>query len=408
MTAQRPPATFRTVRNMRLLYAVAVAANVFLFLPVWVVYLTDTRDIALGQVGLLEAFFSAVAVTAEVPTGAFSDRFGRRLTFGVGLAVQGAGLTIFGLATGYPLILLSYVLWALGQSFYSGNASAYLYETLAAEGREGEFAAAIGRVTAVEAGATVAGSIAGAALAALTDLQTPIVLSGAVFAAGLPAVLLMQEPPRGLRGVSERRLSYVETLREGARALRRNRAVAYITLFLIAFAIGRIAMALLQQPFLQLHDVPIGAFGLFIAGAQVLAIGGALVAHRLPRAFGFGRTLALLVLLPAVALLLMGVADHVSAFGAFAVFAVANRVAIPLVADYINQRTPSEVRATVLSVEPLGRELLFVVLSPFYGLGAEQSLPATLTAVGALFLTAAGIAYLLWLRTERAAVRQGA
>lgn len=409
MAASTATRTFSASRNIRLLYASAMVTGSLPFLAVWVVYLTDFRSLTLAQVGVLEGFFWSVAIISEMPTGAFSDRFGRRLTFIVGNVVQGLGLLLFALADSYPLLLVSYVLWALGIAFHSGNVEAYLYEALAADGREDEFPAALGRLHALATGAMLAGALGGAALAGATTLQVPIFAGGAAFFVAVPLAVALRDVPQVRRATP---LGYIQTLRESGRALRRDPAAAFMILFGVAFAISSVAGMLLTQPFLQRHDVPVAAFGLFLAPIQLLSIAGALVAYRLPAIFGFGRTMALLFIAPSIALMLMGFVDHVVMFAGFAVTRLAFNLRVPLAADYLNRRTASDIRATVLSVQPLGRSLVLALMAPAAGLLAHRSLGGAFLALGAMTFVAAGASYLLWLRADRASakveVREGA
>ena len=108
-----PPRAFRADRNVRLLYLFTLVRQSHPHLAIWVVYLTEFRDLTLAQVGILEGFFWVAALLAEIPTGAFADRYGRRLTFAVGAAVEGTGILVFALASGFAILLPSYVLWSL-------------------------------------------------------------------------------------------------------------------------------------------------------------------------------------------------------------------------------------------------------------------------------------------------------
>jgi MFS family permease len=389
---------FSANRNIRLLYVATIVAGTLPFLPIWIIYLTDLRGLTLAQIGLMETFFWGVAIVMEVPTGAFSDRFGRRPTLLLGYGVQAIGVLVFALAGSFPLLLVSYALWSVGMAFGSGTIEAYLYEALAAEGREDEFPATMGRQTGFALLATTFGVIGGAALAGAISLRAPIFLAVATFVAAMPLVALMQEPPRARRATP---LGYVQTITEGGRALRRSPAVAFMILLGISFALAGSAPMLLQQPFLQHHEVPIAAFGLFVGPVQLVGAAGALLAYRLPRLFGFARSMALLVAALVFALLLLGAVDHLGAFAGFAIARLAMHARLPLATDYINRRTPSDVRATVLSVRPLGAALVLAIVGPFVGFAAERSLQGAFLAAAIVTLLTASTSYLLWLRADR-------
>ncbi len=399
-----PSGTFSARRNIRLLTASTIIAESMLFLPIWIVYLTDLRGLSLGEVGVMETFFWAVAIVAEVPTGAFSDRFGRRATFIVADAMGAAGILLFALAGNLPLLILSYVLWSGGIAFNSGNMDAYVFETLAAEGRQDDFPKMIGRITAFGAFATMAGSLIGALMAGLISLQAPIFAGAAMFVVAIPIVALLQEPPQRRSAIP---LGYMQTMREGGRALRRTPHVALLILATTMFILAATAGMMLNQPFLQHYDVPIAAFGLFFAPLQLLAALGVLLVYRLPQLIGMRRSLTLLFFLPPLVLVIMGSIDHLGAFAGFAIARTAMNSRAPLINDYINRRTNSEVRATVLSVRHLGVSIMFAVGAPIAGLLGERSLQGALTTIGLATLLLGGVVYVLWLRADRRAPEPG-
>ena len=64
---------------------------------------------------------------------------GRRPTLALGALLSAAGVTLFGLAGTYQLILFSYVVWGASFALMSGADSAFLYDSLKALGREDEY-----------------------------------------------------------------------------------------------------------------------------------------------------------------------------------------------------------------------------------------------------------------------------
>jgi MFS family permease len=394
-----PPHAFRADRNVRLLYLFTLLRQSQPHLAVWVVYLTEFRDLTLTQVGILEGFFWVAALLAEIPTGAFADRFGRRLTFVVGAAVEGVGILVFALASDFPVLLLSYVLWSLGIAFASGNDTAYLYDALAVEGQEHDYTRRAGRNAALGKGSIMAGSIAGSAIAAAYTLQTPILLAAVPYALAIPVALRMQEPP----ATRSRQLSYGGTLREAIAAVRGDPAVRWLILFQIALSIIFIADFLLMQPFLRSHQVPIAIFGLLQVPVRLAGAAGSVLAHRVSDALGLRSAVGAALASALSGLALLAAFDHVAAFAGFVVFQFATGAIMPSLGAYVNDRTRSEVRATVLSVAPLGTSIAFVLASPCAGVVGDFSLRVAFGGMGGAILVLAGGAYLLWLRIDRAA-----
>lgn len=398
--ATRPARPFAVTRNLRLLYTLGTLTMAQPGLAIWVVYLLDFRGLTLTQVGVMEAFFWGVKLLIEVPSGAVADRFGRRATFWIGLIIEGSGVAMFAFASSFPILLVSYVLWSSGLSFRSGNDQAYLYDTLASGHRSEEFSERTGIYGALTTAAFTISGIAGAWLASLTTLQVPMVLGIVPFISAAVCLAFMQEPPRVLG--TQGHLPYAETLRTAWDVLRRNRLVRYavLTQIFVTTALG--ASFLLVQPFLQEHRVDIGLFGLLQAPAAMAGAGASILSARLARALGVLRLGWLTLLLTIGGLLVVAAIDHVLAFAGIVAVQIAIGAATPAITGYVNDRTDSNIRATMMSVVPLGTSLTWALTGPFAGTLGDASLPLAFGAMAAVILASAGASLLLWQRAERA------
>ncbi|MCS7294534.1 MAG: hypothetical protein NZ761_03965, partial [Dehalococcoidia bacterium] len=136
--------------NVWKFYAFRGLVHFQLWLPIWVVYLTDERGFSLTQVTALDAPFWVLMVLLEVPTGAVADRWGRKTSLSLGALLYTATIVGFGLATTYWLVLASYLLWAVAWTLFSGADAAFLYDSLKAMGREAEYQKLYGRAWAVD------------------------------------------------------------------------------------------------------------------------------------------------------------------------------------------------------------------------------------------------------------------
>ena len=396
MTAAIEARPFRATRNLRLLLGFMAVGRLQPHLAVWVIYLTDYRDLSLAQVGMMETFFQVVKVVAQVPTGAFADRFGRRLTFIVGMAIEGTGILLFGLAGNFPLLVVAYAFWAFGLTFWQGNENAYIYDSLSAEERESEYPTHAGRLLAITAIAGMTGSIVGSAIAARWGLAWGV-LAGALPA--IPAMLValsMREPPQHGRV----RLPYLATLRGAFAALRARAAVRWAILFEVTLAGSRPAPALLLQPFLARHDVPVAWFGAAIIPVAAGAILGSVGSAWVVRTFGVRRTFALALGGSLAALIVLATVDHLIALAAYALLQASLGLGGPALSAYVNARTESAVRATVLSVAPLGIALIFSVTAAIAGIIGDRHLLLAYTTLAAILATLGGAAYAMWVRAD--------
>lgn len=370
-----------------------------LWWAIWVLYLRDLRGFSLTQITILEALFWGTTVLAEVPTGAIADRFGRKTSLALGAASTASAVLIFGLATSYPLVLASYVAWALGLAFFSGAEHALLYESLKAVGREDEFQRVAGRLGAIFAFGALAGGLVGAPIAAATDLSIPVLLSAAIAAPGVLVALSLREPPLP---EGETRLGYVDLLRESARTATRMPPVRTM-LVLSSLVMGlTFAPTIFTQPFLADHGVDVGILGFLLTPVRVMGMIGALVAYRVTARLGTRGAFLAAPLLMGSAYLVLGAWDSVYAFAAFPLVAFMNSLLLPTASDYLNRRIPSNQRATILSLRTMLASLWAALLLPALGATADG------TSLRAVFGISAGLAAVLlplalglWLRADR-------
>ncbi len=88
----------------------------------------------------LEAVYYAAVVLLEIPSGAFSDRFGRTPTLRISAALGTAGFVLFAFGPRtFASLATAQALWASAYAFLSGTDTAWLYDHLREHGRTSEF-----------------------------------------------------------------------------------------------------------------------------------------------------------------------------------------------------------------------------------------------------------------------------
>lgn len=136
---------------------------------------------------------SVAQIAAELPTGLFSDRVGRKATVVLGAAL-GLGFTLFyAIGAGYWFLAVAAALEGGSRAAFSGNNAALLHDTLAEEGREVEFPTYLGRIGAGEPLAFALASLVGGLIAAYS-FHLAFWLTLVPQAVALGAALLLREP----------------------------------------------------------------------------------------------------------------------------------------------------------------------------------------------------------------------
>lgn len=386
-------------RNLRLLPWYWVLRWAWLGNAIWVIYLTTERGLSLGAVFMFEAFFAAVSTVAELPTGAFADRYGRRASMLIGALGITLSMTIFGIAHNAAVLLTSYLTWGIAFAFLSGADDAFMFDTLRALHREAEFTRINGRLNGIVSIWAALLSVAGSLLAALISLAAPILASAVFSLAAAVLVWQLAEPPRAL----EQRGSILRTTARAARHVAREPALRWLVALVALVGVGSEVVFTTFQPIARGYGVPVGALGVFaVANSTVMAVGG-WSAHRIEARLGMTRTIGVCALF-GTATLLAGAVALPPLYAVLMLSLGAWQVLYPLAVDYLSRHADDEMRASVLSIRQMLMGALWVALLPVIALAADGAgVRAAVLAAGVTLTTLAVGAYLLWLRAERAA-----
>jgi MFS family permease len=348
--------------------------------PLYSLYalLFTATGLSVAQVSALFAIWSAVAVLAEVPTGAFADRFSRRSCLAAAGVLQAAGFAVWMLLPGFAGFALGFVLWGLGGSLDSGAKEALLYDGLDAVGAAEHYARVAGWVAAMELVAQLPAAFAAMWLFAAGGF--PLVgwvsVGTCLIAAGVAVTL--PEPPRGDAADGT---GYFTTLRTGVVAAAHTPGVRPVLLAAAVLgaydAVEEYFPLLLADWGIPAATIPLATVVIVIGGTAGAALGGA--AGRLP-AWALGTLLAAAMVLLGAA----GIGGHPAGLVAVAAFYCGYRAALVGVDARLQERIPSATRATVTSVAALGTQLATFGVYAAWATGG-----ATLLAVGGLLIAVA-------------------
>ena len=369
-----------------------------LWWPIWVIYLTEKRGLTLSQVTLIDVPFWGSMIFLQIPAAAIADRYGRKPTLIAAAAAFAAAITLFGLAASFWLIMGSYLIWGIAFSLLFGTESAFIYDTLKSLGREDEYPRIYGRGWAIATAAALGGTLLGAPVAAATDLSFPIILSGGVAAVAALVAMTFREPL-----VAERHTpTYGQIIRESAALVRRRAAVRYGILFFGLITVGSIAPIFFFQVFLVNHDIGLGQVGLWQTPMRVAGILGALAAVRIIAGLGERRTFYLMPAALVGSYAVLALWDSVYAQVVFPVMNFVIVLSQPTITAYLNQRVPSEQRATVISLTNLVRSLILIPSAPLLGLLADRVSTSAAYWAGGIIIAVLGLPLLLlWMPSFR-------
>jgi len=381
-------------RNEKLYYAFLFTMELGFWFGIWIKYLTVARELELKYILLMDLPFWLMVAVLEAPFGALADRIGHSRVLAIGAAVYSLTILGFGFTTNYWMLFADYMLWAVAMACRSGADQALMYDSFKQANMESRFSKVIGRGFAVTISAGVAGVILGGVIASLTSMSFTVQVSfiGPIFAVFI--ALAMVEPH-----VEHARPKYLENLKRGFRYTYRTVHVRYTVLLGSMVMMAAFAPVILIQPFLIKYDVATGLFGVFQAPIRLVAVFAAIFAYRLTARAGVPKVFALACVGMVVAFTGLSLVDDVGIFPLFALPALIQGFMRPTIDTYINEHTPSETRATVLSVSSLVLSMQIAFFEPVVGFITDDvSIQAAFGFVAIYFLILLPPVYFLWRR----------
>jgi MFS family permease len=377
---------------VRRFYAFRLLATSYLYVPIFMLF-QASRGLSFFESFALGAVYSAVVILAELPTGVFADRIGRRRSMLCGALAMLASCAIAIGARSFAAFAAAEALAAVSMALCSGADSAYLFDLLLAQDRVHEYA----QRESIASAWHLLGSafaFAGGGLLASIDLALPYVATAIVAAAAaivactLPAERHIERghvrDPRSSEAGSARLAGWTKDMSGALAEVARNGRLAWLVGYsAVVFVLLR-ATVYVYQPYLDSRGFDSVEIGMLFAGAYVIASLVASRTHLLRRRFG--DELLLWGLLAALAASFLGLAASRGPWmlALLVVQAVANGVYSPLTKPLLNAEIrDSARRASILSVESMARRAATGLFAPLVGLAGQADGMVACGAIGA-------------------------
>jgi len=384
------------LHNILRLYIIKAAKWFMLIMPIVVLFYQE-NGLGMKEVFTLQAIYSVSIVVLEIPSGYFADALGRKNTLIIGSVLGFAGYLVYSFSFGFWGFLVAEVVLGFGQSLISGADSALLYDTLLQHKKEDDYMKHEGRMISVGNFAEALAGIAGGLLAAIS-LRYPYYFQSLIAFAAVPASLTLFEPK--IQGVAVK-MGLGKIVKVVKYALFDNKQLMWNILYSSIVGASTLTMAWFVQPWFISIDLPVGMFGVLWTLLNLTVGITALFAYKLEHFFGAKSTVLVITIILAIGFL--GAAFFQSLWGIVFLFLfyMARGIATPVLKDYINRITKSDVRATILSVRNFVIRIIFALWGPFYGWYTDAfSLQGAITIAGMVFIILTGFSYFFFIRTN--------
>lgn len=347
------------------MYVIGFFGGLLFFLPVLALYFEQSL-FSVKNVALIFSIEALAMAVFEIPTGSFSDIFGRKkvimlysISVLVALSFLSIGENIF-MFVGYAIFN------GFAMALSSGNDQAFIYDSLKEEGKEQYYKKVIGTLYALwPLGASI-GSIIGGYLAHIS-LKTPIVYSFIPIVIAFILSLFLKEPD--YHKAEEKNL--FKHISSSIKVIIKSKQLLILIVgWLILMSLGE-SMHLLKPLFFEFKEIPLIYFGYFSALIFGLSSLGFYISHSVSEKFGNKRTLIFSLLL---ALLLTIVATFTHKYVAAFFLAVPSILfgIRNIVIDYLfNKNIPSSYRATINSINSFVSKIGIAIMVPLIGYFAD-------------------------------------
>ncbi|MEM7498906.1 MAG: MFS transporter [Pseudomonadota bacterium] len=349
-----------TARNIALYRWLRFFQNLLFWQAIWFLYFQQA--LSASEAILLYAIYDIGTTALEVPSGYLSDRIGRRLTLVASGAAGLAGGLLLALGESFAAFAVAQVLLGASAAFASGTDSAMLYESLAAEGREGEVEQA--EVVAWRWGfAALALSAFSGGLMAVWQSTLPFYAGAAAFAGMLVVALRLSEPPH-TEAAPEEGGELARLSRLGG-AFREPVLLWLFMLSLLMYGFSHIPFVF-GQPFIEtaLEGAGFAAEAPAVSGAvttamMMLSLLASFGASQLRRRIELGAILLLAFGMQIALAGTLALTNDAIAIALLFLRMVPDALSRPFILARIQPMLASESRATYLSLQSFGGRLLF-------------------------------------------------
>lgn len=340
-------------------------------------------------IGIVTAGLTVVVTLFDIPAGVLADKWSRRGVLVLSALALALASLLCGESHGLPLYLVGDLFFGMYIVTSGGTYQAIIYDSLHEEGRSGSYSKINGRIFALFLIGAGLGDVASGFLVNHFGLRAPYLLTIISCLLNVVVLLTLHEPKFHKAEHKERML---KQLHAASVAISKLKLLRVLVVIITALQVVELFKLEFSQLYMFRYETAPVAIGLLWAAFAFAMSLGSLIAHRLRS------RLNLLIIASVVPLLLMSFIDNWFSLVLFMLQAVAAAALINQIDTRIQENTPSNVRASILSV-----------VSTF---GRAVSIPASLV-LGWLFhdydsLTAlrfialiAGLTLVYWLISRR-------
>ncbi len=338
------------MKNLILFNLIGYAKGLYFFIPIFTFFLLN-EHISLSSIVFAQVYYSLFVFLGEVPTGLFADKFGQKTSIFFGYLIEAIGIACILFFPTTVGLYSSYSIRGFASALLSGSEEALLYESVK-QSKNKNFAQLYGKFLSNEhIGFIISTALAGFAYHQFGErVFIPLIIITAlcIITAATASLFLTNYTSR-IKNAEEGSEMF-SILKQSFSLILRNDTIFTLTIVGVLTLMGEYFMQAIYQPYFALHHVPVFWVGAVLSLGTIISIITTRYAYLLEKYLTLPKIL--LVAQGTLGAMYMLIAFFVHPFLLVVMYILMNglfNVTTPIVSDYINTRTTSSIRTTVLS-----------------------------------------------------------
>ena len=349
--------------NIWKFYLFKIVSAIELTISIFVLFLL-ANNLSMTQVMTLETIFIAIVLVLEVPSGAFADLFGRKLSVALAMLCASIGFVIFGFGTNYWTFLIAQIFIAFGWAIASGADSALLFDSLKKIKRENEYAKIFGKGNFLQLFTYAGSALISGFLAVYLEYRYLFFITAIIFFISFIIGLTFKEP---LIHKKVHKKNYIKHLIEAIKFSYNHKVVRNLIIYFGMFAaLGHLTWFLIQ-PFYEQSTLPKYMVGIATFLYFITAGLGNLTAEKFIRKIKEEKLLIIILLIASLSFIGIFFTNKLFALLLISIMSFVCGVRDIFVNKGINEHTDSHHRATVVSIQNMSKSLMYAIFAPLIG-----------------------------------------
>ncbi len=356
--------------NPQKLYLYKFINSISLTSGVWVLYMSF-KGLTLTQIGIEEAIFHISSFLFEIPSGAIADIYGRKKTLVLAGISSIISCLIMLFSTNVIHFAFAMVFSALSYNLRSGSEEALAFDTLKELKKENTFIKFNSNLNIIIEIASSIGTIIGGFIASISYYYVYIVDIFISIFSSFNASLLV-EPQ--IRTKSENKFSIKtmcfelkKQILDSITIIKQNKNIAFIMVFDATISTMCTTLYFYYQKHLELQGFSIKMIGVILMLVGVFGIIGSKLSSSIERLIAKQKLIIFLSTGMSISIMVSAIKFNIIAIIGFGFISFINSISFPIISNYINQRIPSEQRATIISVGSMIFSFIMILLFPLIG-----------------------------------------